>query len=157
MSVNTGKVTGRRELHFQSLAELLAEAEALVASPTTNMLGNWPLEKILMHLTIPINDSIDGIDFQRTWKHKLMGLLLKRILLKKLSAGFKLPQDIEAKMYPDAPSAAAALEKLKTAVARLKTEKMTAIHPILGKLTHEEWIQLHLRHGELHLSFALPK
>jgi hypothetical protein len=33
---------------------------------------------------------------------------------------------------------------------------MTARHPVLGKLTHEEWTQLHLRHAELHLSFAVP-
>jgi hypothetical protein len=31
---------------------------------------------------------------------------------------------------------------------------MTARHPVLGKLTHDQWKQIHLRHAELHLSFA---
>ena len=27
----------------------------------------------------------------------------------------------------------------------------------VGQLTHEQWIQLNLRHAELHLSFLLPE
>ncbi|MBU6413896.1 MAG: DUF1569 domain-containing protein [Planctomycetes bacterium] len=40
---------------------------------------------------------------------------------------------------------------------RLATEPPTLIHPIFGKLTHQEWIAGHLRHAELHLSFYVPK
>jgi hypothetical protein len=49
-----------------------------------------------------------------------------------------------------------ALEQLRKAVARLRAEKMTARHPVFGRITHDEWARLHLRHAELHLSFAVP-
>ena len=71
-----------------------------------------------------------------------------------MSPGFKLPKDVEVGFFPVVSSPQEALEELRRAVGRLKTEKMTTRHPVLGKLTHGEWTQLHLRHAELHLSFA---
>jgi hypothetical protein len=40
---------------------------------------------------------------------------------------------------------------------QLKTQAPTAPSPILGTLTHEEWIAMHLRHAELHLGFLIPE
>jgi hypothetical protein len=86
---------------------------------------------------------------------RLFGRLMKRRLLKRgLRPGFKLPKDREAAAYPAVASPQEALDILRQAV-RLRHEKATAIHPLFGKLTHEEWTQLHLRHAELHLSFAV--
>ena len=31
------------------------------------------------------------------------------------------------------------------------------MHPIFGKLTHDEWIAINLRHAELHLGFQVPE
>jgi len=73
-----------------------------------------------------------------------------------MAPGFNLPKKTETDFYPTAASPQEALEKLRSPVARTKTKKMTANHPVLGKLTNEERTQLHLRHAELHLSFALP-
>lgn len=147
----------RRELTFTSLDEIVADAQELVAAPETKMLGHWPLEKLLAHLAIAINGSIDGISAKAPWPLKLIGRLWKRrILTKPMWPGLKLPRQIERDYYPDAASPQAALGELQAAVARTKNEPMTASHPILGKLTHEEWTQLHLRHAELHLSFAVP-
>ncbi|MFN5799079.1 MAG: DUF1569 domain-containing protein [Planctomyces sp.] len=33
---------------------------------------------------------------------------------------------------------------------------MRAPHPGFGRMTHQEWLLLHLRHSEMHLSFAIP-
>lgn len=49
------------------------------------------------------------------------------------------------------------LGALRAAVARYKQETKRSPHPALGKLTPGEWIQFHLRHAELHMSFATPK
>ncbi len=40
--VKSAKIVGRRELHFQNMADIRAEALRLAASPVT-MLGNWTL------------------------------------------------------------------------------------------------------------------
>ena len=157
MSVDTKTVQGRRELNFRSLDEVLADAERLVASPNTKMLGNWPLSQLLTHLATAINGSIDGTSAKAPWFIRLIGPLLKgRVLKNRMSPGFKLPKDVEVGFFPSVSSPQEALEELRRAVGRSHNERMTARHPILGKLTHEEWTRLHLRHAELHLSFAVP-
>jgi hypothetical protein len=83
-------------------------------------------------------------------------MLKGRFLRNKMSPGFKLPKDVEAGFFPAATSPKEALERLQEAVGRLQNERMTTRHPVLGKMTHEEWTRLHLRHAELHLSFAVP-
>ena len=156
MSVEPKPVLNRRELHFRSLDAVVADAEALVASPYTRTLGKWSLDRLLMHLASAINGSIDGISAKAPWFIRLLApFLKKRFLTKTMSAGFQLPKHIEADFFPAADSPRDAFEKLRAAVARLQNEKMTAKHPVLGKLTHEEWTQLHMRHAELHLSFAV--
>jgi hypothetical protein len=157
MVVDIKKVQGRRELRVASLDDVVADAEKLVASPHTRTLGNWPLPQLLTHLAMAIDKSIDGISFAAPWHMRLIGFLIRgRVLRRGLPAGFKLPKELEADAYPAAPSAEDALESLRRAVARSKRERMTARHPVFGKLSHEQWTQLHLRHAELHLSFAVP-
>jgi hypothetical protein len=157
MPVETKRVSGRRELHFHSLDEVVADAERLVASPTTKMLGNRSLGELLGHLATAINGSIDGVSIKVPLILRLIAPLLKGWLIKRpMAAGFELPAEAEAKFYPPVSSAHEGLQKLQTAVGRLRTEKMAAKNPVLGKLTPEQWTQLHLRHAELHLSFAVP-
>src|ERR1700722_2219244 len=149
MTINVKTVQGRRTLAFQSLDDVVADAEKLVASPDTKMLGNWPLAQLLMHLAVAMNNSIDGIQFTAPWYMRLMGPFLKGGFLKKgLPVGFQLPRDREAGAFPTPSSLPEALEKLQRRVGRLKKEKATARHPVFGALTHEEWVRLHLRHAE---------
>jgi hypothetical protein len=157
MTVDTASVQGRRKLTFRSFDEVLSDAETLVRSPNTKMLGNWPLPQLLTHLATTINGSIDGISGRAPWFLRPIGPLVKRRIFKNgMSPGFNLPKAREVKAFPVAASPQEALGKLRAAVERLKNERMTACHPFFGKLTHEEWTRLHLRHAEMHLSFAVP-
>jgi hypothetical protein len=157
MPVDPKRVEGRRKLHFTSLDEVIADAEKLVAWPQTKTLGNWSLNQLLMHLALTINLSIDGIDVRAPWYVRLIGFFIRgRILGRGMPAGFKLPRERELGAFPSAASPQKALETLRKAIARLKTERMTARHPAFGRLSHEQWGQLHLRHAELHLSFVVP-
>jgi len=157
MSVDTKNVLGRRKLRFTSLEEVIADAEKLVSSPNTRMLGNWPLDRLLTHLAHGIDRSIDGSTVKAPRVVRLIAPFFKgRILKNGMSAGTKLPKQAEVSLYPAVDSPQEALEKLRTAVGRLRNEKMTASHPVFGRITPEEWLQFHLRHSELHLSFAVP-
>ncbi|HLN30393.1 MAG TPA: DUF1569 domain-containing protein [Gemmataceae bacterium] len=157
MSVNSKTVQGRRRLTFNSLDDIVVDAEKLAASPNTKMLGNWPVSQLFTHLAVTINGSIDGISARAPWYLRWLGPYVKgRVMRNGMSAGFKLPKEMESDLFPPAGSARDALEKLRMAIARTKKERMTSQHPFFGKLTHEEWTQLHQRHAELHLSFALP-
>ncbi len=46
-----------------------------------------------------------------------------------------------------------AVEHLRTIISRAKDEGMTGRSPVFGQLTHDEWVQMHCRHAELHFSF----
>lgn len=154
--IETKSVASRRVLRFASLDDVAADAERLVSSPGTTMLGNWSLSHLLMHLATAINSSIDGISVRAPWYVRLVALPIKRrILTRRMRAGFKLPRAVEPNFFPSAESPQEALAALRGAIERTHIERMTARHPILGRLTHAQWTQLHLRHAELHLSFAV--
>ncbi len=146
---------GRRQLRFTSLDEVLAEAGRLVAASDTKMRGNWSLARLLAHLASTIDASIDGISFRvPLWLRWLGPLFKQRAIRSRMPTGFRLPAEAEARAFPEVESSQAALEMLHRAIARLQNERMTARHPVLGKLSHDQWCQIHLRHAELHLGFA---
>ena len=159
MPVISKTVQGRRDVSFQTLDDIVADAEKLVASPTSRTIGNWPLVKLIKHLSQTIHNFIDGFQSKAPrWIRLIMPLFKGRILkARKMSPGINLPKATVASAFPDAGSIQEALDDLRRAVARTKSERMEAVHPAFGKMTHDEWNTLHLRHSEMHLSFALPK
>ncbi len=155
MSVNVKSVVGRRILEFNSLDDVVGDVEGLVASDQTRVLGNWPLSQLITHLAMTVECSMDGFPTPAPWIIRIIGPFLKKgMLSKKMSPGLKLPKNAEAVAFPDADSPHAALERLRAAVARSRSQPMIAPHPAFGKMNHNEWTQLHLRHSEMHLSFA---
>jgi hypothetical protein len=155
MPVNTGKVTGRREVAYESLDDLLMDADSLVANPRTKMLGNWTLGQMLAHLAAALHMSIDGSDHRPPWYIRLLGPFLKRSVLRKMSAGFQLPKPVADKIIPADPiTPQEGLKRLQEAVTRFRSDTTRKPHNVFGKLTGAEWHQLHLRHAELHMSFA---
>lgn len=155
MAVNTRSVRERRDLRFESLQLVLVDAELLVHASNVSMLGNRPLDGLLNHLAMAIEGSLDGISFKTPWYMRLVGpLFKKRFTTKKMPAGFNLPRSVDEIYFPSSATAVEAFERLKRAIERTQTQPMESKHPILGSLTHDEWTKLHLRHAELHLSFA---
>ena len=156
MPVATETALDRRQLRFASFDEVFADVEKLASSPSTRMLGNWQLGQLLGHIAWTVNSSIDGIPFKGRWHMRIVGFFIKGWVIKNaLPTGIKLPKDEEVSAYPPVSSWQEGLDMLRKAAHRTKTEKMTSRHPVLGKLTHDQWLQIHLRHCELHLSFAV--
>ena len=84
-------------------------------------------------------------------------LLKSSALRNTMRAGFKIPKSF-ASMAPDPDvSWDDALAHLRRAIERIDNgERMTAVSPFLGPLTHEEWEKLNCRHAEMHFSFMHP-
>jgi hypothetical protein len=157
-TVNTSKVSGRRELHFTKFDDIEADATRLSTRPV-RQLGNWSVGQATAHLARTMKMSLDGDPARAPFPVRLFcRLIKKRILSKGMRAGFKLPKPAADK-YIAGPeiSAEQGLTELRTSIARLKTEPHRKPHPAFGALTREEWDQLHLRHAELHLSFFVPQ
>ena len=62
-AVATKKVQGRRAVRYESLNDLLADAEQL-AVQDIDTLGNWNLGQILKHISHALDSSIDGAGFR---------------------------------------------------------------------------------------------
>jgi hypothetical protein len=155
--INTTKVTGRRQLHFGSLDDLLADVERLAACRRLQTLGNWSAGQIFEHLALTMNKSIDGFGWKMPAAVRFLIRLFfkRRTLTRSMSAGFRLPGRAK-EMLPPPVDTAVGLDSLRRAIRRAQTEDKRAAHPVFGPMTRAEWDQLHCRHAELHLSFLVP-
>ena len=146
----------RRQVEYSTLEELRLDAESIATGPYTTV-GKWTYGQILDHLAQAIHASIDGFPFGAPWYMRLVAPLVKNsVLTKRMKPGFRLPKAADS--YLPSPDVAVedALSRLVNGIDRLDTENPTAAHPVFGKLAREEWISLHLRHSELHMSFVVP-
>ena len=156
MPVNTKQVATRRPLRYQTLADLLSDAEHL-ANTEVEMVGNWSLAQVFDHLTKTMNASIDGFPFQGSLPMRVFLRLFmkKRFLTRSLPAGFQIPEQASP-LAPTATSTDESMSALRLVIGRLRQESKRALHPFLGVLSRDEWTEFHLRHAELHMSFAVP-
>ncbi|MFL5340711.1 MAG: DUF1569 domain-containing protein [Gemmataceae bacterium] len=155
--IDTTKVQGRRQLHFSSLDDIAADVEKLAAGGSPRALGNWSAGQILWHLATSMNYCIDGNPVRLPWYLRLLGRVFRtRMLTKPMPAGFKLSKNLAEKLMPPATSWDQGLADFRQAMQRLKNESKRSTSPFLGAMTNDEWVQLHCRHSELHLSFLLP-
>jgi Protein of unknown function (DUF1569) len=152
MQINTKKVQGRREVRYESMDELLADAKR-ISEIKIHTLGNWSPGQIYEHIAQSLNASIDGFDFSMPAPVRwMMSLLMKKkFLTKKLPAGFKSTDNF----IPEETSTEQGLASLQAAIARQKQEPKRVPHPGFGNLSKEEWEKFHLRHAEMHMSFLV--
>jgi len=146
-------------VRYSNLEDLLADAESLAAGDP-ELLGNWNLGQILGHIAQGLNASIDGFPGKMPFLTKLVvGLLMRKTMLAgPLRPGFKLPEAAEAQMVlPSETTPEEGLELLRAAISRQNAETSRVPHPALGELSAADWERAHLRHAELHMSFAILK
>jgi hypothetical protein len=103
-----------------------------------------------------MKNSIDGFGHALPGALRLLIRLFfkRRFLNKTMSPGFQLPASA-ATMLPPATTWDEGLQNIRRAIGRLKTETRRCPHPAIGALDQDEWVQLHCRHSELHLSFLI--
>ena len=158
-TIDTTKVTTRRQLHFNSLDDILADLGLVEQWRDVRALGNWSPGQILQHLAIVMNKSIDGFGNLRPplWVRVIVRLFFRRrFLTKPMAPGFKLPPEAVEELVPGPIRLQEGLDNLRQAIRRLQTETTRVPNVVLGPLTIDEWNQLHCRHSELHLSFLVP-
>lgn len=155
--VNTRRVTDRRDVRYESFLELLTDAESLAQSEVL-MLGNWSLGQVFLHLARSMHASIDGVPLESSWWSRLLVKVRygRRFLTGPMPAGMELPPGAAQWLSPDPINADEGLAALREAIDRLSFETERAAHAVLGEMSLDQWDRFHLRHAELHMSFALP-
>ncbi len=146
---------GRRQVHYDSFDEFLADAQRAVRDKAGTT-GNWSLGRILEHLAISNEKSIDGFGFSAPLPVRMIAgtFLKKRFLKRGLKPGFQLSKKAAQVLVPDEVDAATALDHLRGSVQRLQSETKRSAHPFLGRMALDESNRLNLRHAELHMSFV---
>jgi hypothetical protein len=160
--VDTRRVANRRAVGLQTLDELAAEVDRVVAAAAVGSvrpLGNWCPAQVLWHIGKLMECSFAGFPFRYRrgppWVTRLLRLLAWRWLIAlAFRPGFKNPPNA-ALLEPD-PSLSldAAASYLRQQIARIHNgDRMTQECSVDGPYAHEQWLYIHLRHAELHLSF----
>lgn len=144
----------RRELRFDALDEILVDAESFADGPAT-ALGEWTPAQNIDHVRRMIRIAHARTDVKIPWVFRVLGRVLKsRFLRSAFKPGLKTAEDFQ-------PPADITLEH---ALASFRDEIKVASRPgamsqpsrFLGKLAHDEWVQLHCRHSEHHFGYVLP-
>lgn len=155
--VDTGKLANRRKLRFHSIDEVLTDVDKLLAAERAGKLariGNWSFGQTLGHLAAWAGYCFDGYPIKPP---KVIGWILRlrrnRFIHSAMPAGVRIPGTTDGTIGLDPLSTEEGYVRFRRAFERLKSNRLPDRHPFLGKMTHEDWIALNLRHAELHLSF----
>jgi len=150
----------RRTLRFDSLDDILADAEAVTAGPH-HTTANHNAAEILWHVAYFIDKPVTGFGFTAPLPVRLLGKTLKALGFagKPIKPGLNPPAEIERHFWPDPDlTLEQSRDYLRHAIETAREPgSMTHPSPVFGKLTDAQWRTLNRRHAELHLSFIHPE
>ncbi|MBO6512705.1 MAG: DUF1569 domain-containing protein [Phycisphaerales bacterium] len=146
---------------FHSIEELSADLDQMQAayeSGTLSTDGGWTVGQNLMHCGVLIKNSYDGFEMNApAIVRMLCSVLLKPIATKptsQMKPGFKLPKKAKELVPEESVSFEEGMEMMRTQVGRIQSgERITRPSPLLGKMTHEQWVNLHLNHCRMHFGY----
>jgi len=130
----------RRKLRFNSLADILDDAEQLAARKHRTT-GSWTSAQILKHLALGADACFDGFgEFQAPWWARwfIAPLVKQRFLRETMRSGIKVPENVTTLMPPPGVTLDEGLSHLRQALRRFESESPTAPHPFLGRLKNKE-------------------
>jgi Protein of unknown function (DUF1569) len=147
----------RRDLAFGKIEEVMPEVERLLAGHSTSK--GWTLGQILHHLATAVRlclvagprDPGTASDpvLERTFKVR------RRLFFRsgRFPEGLEVPHP--ALVPPPEADERVEAESLRLGLERLgATEGPFAVHPVLGTMSKQEWVDFHRIHCAHHLAFA---
>lgn len=158
--------TTRRMVRLHTIDDLAAEIDHItqaVEAGKVRPLGKWSPAQVLWHIGKLIELSFDGFPFRYRrgpqWLIRLLRLLAWRWLIRlAFRPGFQNPPEASVLEPDPALALAGAAAYLREQIARIRSrEQMTQACSAEGPYSHQQWLYIHLRHAELHLSFLAVK
>lgn len=141
---------------LEDLTDEIDRIEAADRAGTLEAVGNWSPGQIMEHCAKLIRFSIDGFEASAPAPLRWVGILFFKPRLGKshMKPGIKLPASARSLMPRDEVPTEQGISAIREQLARIEGgEKMTQPSPILGKMSHEQWILLHLDHCRMHFGF----
>lgn len=146
------KPTLARKLHFESLDDILAEAKRIATQPDCDSRGTWTPAQNVWHVGRFIKAGVEGYPAKVPFFLKIIGPLMKKTFTTKgFSPGIKLPsQAADHMVAPPDTTIEQAMDMLETAVQGAKDKGFLPKNAMMGRMTPQQWIDLHCRHAEMH-------
>lgn len=145
---------------FRTLDELHTELHAVEAADragTMRATGGWSPGQILEHCGMLMRFSFDGFGGAKApWIIRVLGsaFFKPRLGRSQMKPGLKLPKSASMLLPRDEVAFDEGMGLIRSQLARIEAgEKMTHDSPVLGKMTHEQWVLLHLDHCRMHMGF----
>ena len=151
----------RRKLAFAALADVVADAEMLLAKGYDRA-GNWDLAQVCGHLADWMRFPMDGFPklplLLRPVFAAVRVTIGKKIRNKIIAEGFSAGSRTMPQTVPPPGNDAVAVAKLKETAERFQAFT-GPIHPspLFGAMDKDEALRLQLRHCEHHLGFLVPR
>jgi hypothetical protein len=151
----------RRRLRFGGPEGALADAREIARADAAGRLrrgGNWSAGQVFNHLAAWIEFGFAGFPVVAPARLRERTLAAKdRALREGLIENFRMPGVPGGTVGADHAPTPEALGRLERARAMLDMGTPTHEHPFFGPLTRAEWIEPHLRHGELRQGYLHPE
>jgi hypothetical protein len=158
-AINTKNSSGFRKLRFETIDACIAEVQRIADAAETGRLkttGNWTPGQILSHLAAWIHYAYDGFPMRKApWFIRwILRWRLPSMLRTGVPRGIRIPGAKQGTFGMEDRPTREAVERYLAALQWLASNEI-APHdsPAFGALSHEERIQLNLRHAELHLGY----
>ncbi len=155
------KTVQRRDVSYKCFGCISSDLDAIQRAQdagTLRVTGNWTPGQVLWHCGKFMECALDGFPSVAPAPVRWIATMLfkKKAVGSEqgFPPGFKLPRQASFLIPGDGTTFEEGMEFLRQQVERAQGgEKFTAMSPLLGKLTHEEWEVLQRKHCALHLSF----
>lgn len=147
----------RRELEFRNLDALIEDLRGLRDQPYERA-GEWSLGQVCEHLRLFMISSMDGFGFRLPWLVRMAGpLILGRTLRRR-----RIPEGVRGPK-PLLPGEEAGIDDQAAVDGLIETVERYRDHaqplhpsPLFGRMSRDQWDQIHLIHAAHHLSFIVP-
>lgn len=152
----------RRELRFDSLDDVVRDAESLLATGYDRA-GTWDLAQVCGHLADWLTYPVAGFPraplpirvMLRLVRATLGRKMFEKYLREGMPAGKPtMPQSV----HPAGGDPAAAIARLREATRAFRAHPGEYLpSPLFGRLNRDDATRLQLAHAAHHLSFLIPK
>lgn len=158
--VDTSKAE-HRTLRFTGFGDLRRELDAIETAHRAGTLrttGNWTAGQVFGHvgswMSYPYEGYPDSVGHPPWIVRTIVRIFMRnRFFNGVMPAGVKIPGVQGGTVGQEPVSFEEGMDRLRQSIDRMERQPPTTKNPLFGELSTADWMNLNLRHAELHLGF----
>ncbi len=141
---------------LDEISERIDRIEDAHRAGTLRTTGGWSAGQIMQHTSKIFLGALDGFDASAPLPIRLIGRFVFKPKLGRshMKPGIKLPAKAKSILPAEKVSTEDGISAMRGVLGRIAAgERMSFDSPVLGKMTHDQWVLMHLDHCRLHFGF----